>query len=87
VTFTKPASAPGFKFGNGDKGGYSIFGTSTEDGKRDGFAIHRFHPFATSEGSVVINGSVVDVKGDAMFVHAIQGMKPDSVGPFLLSTS
>lgn len=79
VTFTKPASAPGFKLGQGENGGFSFFGTSTEEGKRDGLVVHRFHPFVTSEGSIVVNGQMVDVKGDATFIHAIQGMRPDSV--------
>jgi hypothetical protein len=30
----------------------------------------------------VIGGKVVDIVGDATFIHAIQGMRPDSVGPF-----
>jgi hypothetical protein len=38
-------------------------------------------PFLKSEGSVVINGKVVDIVGDATFIHAIQGMRPDSVSP------
>jgi hypothetical protein len=37
-----------------------------------------------SEGSVVINGSVVDITGDGTFIHAIQGMRPDSVGSLSL---
>jgi len=28
---------------------------------------------------VVINGKVLDIVGDATFIHAIQGMRPDSV--------
>ena len=39
----------------------------------------RFHPMVRSSGSVVIEGAIVDAKGDGMFVHAIQGMRPDSV--------
>lgn len=87
VTFTKPSSAPGFKLGEGDKGGFSFFGTSTEEGKRDGFVVHRFHPFAISEGSIVVNGQAVDAKGDATFIHAIQGMRPDSVSRTSLASS
>lgn len=81
VTFTRPASAPGFKLGQGEQGGFSFFGAHPEEGKRDGLVVHRFHPFVTSEGSIVVNGQVVDVKGDATFIHAIQGMRPDSVSP------
>ena len=79
ATFTKPSSAPGFKYGEGPSGGISTFGTGIEEAKRDGFVVHRFMPFLKSEGSVVINGKVVDIVGDATFIHAIQGMRPDSV--------
>lgn len=75
MTFTKPASAPGFKLGDGPQGGYSTFG---KDGK-EGLVIHRFHPLVKSTGSLIIDGAVVDATGEAMFVHAIQGMRPDSV--------
>ena len=27
----------------------------------------------------MIDGVIVDAKGEAMFIHAIQGMRPDSV--------
>jgi len=30
---------------------------------------------------VVVGGKVVDIVGDATFIHAIQGMRPDSVCP------
>jgi len=39
VTFTRPAEAPGFKYGEGPMGGISTFGTAQEEGKRDGFAV------------------------------------------------
>jgi hypothetical protein len=39
VTFTRPADAPGFKFGEGPQGGISTFGTAQEEGKRDGFVV------------------------------------------------
>ncbi|KAK1924293.1 oxidative stress survival, Svf1-like protein [Papiliotrema laurentii] len=79
VTLTRPADAPGFKFGEGPDGGFSTFGKSREDGKRDGLVVHRFHPIVHSSGSVILDGQVVDAKGDGMFVHAIQGMRPDSI--------
>jgi len=31
---------------------------------------------------VVVDGAMVDIKGDGMFVHAIQGMRPDAVSSF-----
>ncbi|WVQ80796.1 hypothetical protein IAT38_002901 [Cryptococcus sp. DSM 104549] len=79
VAFKKPAEAPGFKLGQGADGGYSTFGAESAKGKRAGHVVHRFHPFNYSTGSVIVDGTVVDAKGDGMFVHAIQGMKPDSV--------
>ncbi len=66
---------PGFKYGEGDEGGYSRFGKD----KKDGFVIHRFHPFAVSSGSIVHDGKVIDAKGDGCFIHAIQAMRADSV--------
>lgn len=39
VKFTRPAGAPGFKFGEGPQGGYSVFGKETAEGKRDGMVI------------------------------------------------
>lgn len=35
----------------------------------------------------MVDGTVVDAKGEAMFVHAIQGMRPDSVGYMLIMIS
>jgi hypothetical protein len=43
------------------------------------FAHSRFHPLVESSGSIVVEGQIVDAKGDAMFVHAIQGMRPNNV--------
>ncbi|WWC94309.1 hypothetical protein V866_001151 [Kwoniella sp. B9012] len=79
VKFTKPAEAPGFKFGQGAQGGISTFGKDREEAKRDGFVVHRFHPFSFSSGTVTIEDKPLDVKGDGMFVHAIQGMRPNLV--------
>jgi len=79
LTFTRPADSPGFKYGDGPDGGFSVFGKDRAEGKRDGMVIHRFHPLVVSTGSVVVEGQIVDAKGDAMFVHAIQGMRPNNV--------
>lgn len=32
-----------------------------------------------STGSLVVEGEMIDAKGDAMFIHAIQCMRPDAV--------
>ena len=39
----------------------------------------RFFPLMKSSGSVVVDGKMLEATGDAMFVGAIQGMRPDSV--------
>jgi hypothetical protein len=43
LKFTKPASAPGFKLGDGPDGGISTFGKDREDGKRDGIVVQWVH--------------------------------------------
>ncbi|WRT66479.1 uncharacterized protein IL334_003438 [Kwoniella shivajii] len=79
VKFVRPAEAPGFKFGAGAQGGFSTFGKERQDAKRDGFVIHRFHPSAYSSGTITIGDKPLDVTGEGMFVHAIQGMRPNLV--------
>jgi hypothetical protein len=39
----------------------------------------RFHPHVQSSGQIMIDGKVIDAKGEAMFVAAIQGLRPDAV--------
>jgi len=41
----------------------------------------RFHPHVQSSGQIMIDGQVIDAKGEAMFVAAIQGLRPDAVSP------
>ncbi|KAK8864504.1 hypothetical protein IAR55_001754 [Kwoniella newhampshirensis] len=79
ITYTRPSSAPGFKYGEGPEGGISTFGKDRTPEKRDGYVVHRFHPLMHSAGTVIIDGQVVDAKGDAIFIHAIQGMRPNLV--------
>ncbi|EIN04901.1 survival factor 1 [Punctularia strigosozonata HHB-11173 SS5] len=74
---TRPASTPGFKVGKGPKGGYSYFGYDPE--KADGYVIHRFWPLTHAAGTLITKGQAIPVKGPGMFVHAIQGMRPNLV--------
>lgn len=37
MTYTKPANALGFKYGNGNEAGYSSFGKHPSAEKREGF--------------------------------------------------
>jgi hypothetical protein len=73
----RPASVPGFKVGKGPKGGYSYFGPNVE--KPEGYVIHRFWPRNLSTGHITLNGQATEFKGPSMFVHAIQGMRPNLV--------
>lgn len=73
----RPAAVPGFKVGNGDKGGYSYFGPDTAN--PEGYVIHRFWPRFSATGQVVKNGHASPIQGSGMFVHAIQGMRPNLI--------
>ncbi|TFY83296.1 hypothetical protein EWM64_g726 [Hericium alpestre] len=73
----RPVGAPGFKVGKGPKGGYSYFGHDLE--KPDGYVIHRFWPLTHGKGQIIQQGKVLAVDGPGMFVHAIQGMRPNLV--------
>ncbi|TKY90384.1 hypothetical protein EX895_000382 [Sporisorium graminicola] len=75
--FTRPASVQGWKLGAGPKGGFSYFGSNL--GSPEGYVIHRFWPVAESEGHIISKGAAIDAKGRGMFVHAIQGMRPNLV--------
>jgi len=70
-------SAQGFKLGKGPKGGYSYLGT--DQGKPEGYVVHRFWPRLFAEGHYVHNGKARAISGPGMFVHAIQGMRPNLV--------
>ncbi|KAF5359490.1 hypothetical protein D9756_003467 [Leucocoprinus leucothites] len=70
-------AARGFKVGKGPKGGHSYFGTDPE--KADGYVVHRFWPRLFGEGHFVHNGKAQAISGSGMFVHAIQGMRPNLV--------
>jgi len=73
----RPSTLPGYKVGKGPEGGYSYFGTDPQ--KADGYVIHRFWPRLQAPGHLIRNGKADAVKGMGMFVHAIQGMRPNLV--------
>jgi len=77
VDISRSASVPGFKIGKGPQGGYSFFGRNTA--KPDGYVVHRFWPLTTASGHVVHEGKAISMDGQGMFVHAIQGMRPNLV--------
>jgi hypothetical protein len=74
---TKPDGVPGFKIGKSPKGGFSYYGIDEND--PEGYMVHRFWPRTLGEGHVVHKGHALAFKGPGMFVHAIQGMRPDRV--------
>lgn len=68
---------PGFKVGKGPKGGFSYFGPDLAN--PEGYVVHRFWPRDTCKGAIILKGKVIDAKGPGMFIHAIQGMRPNLV--------
>ncbi|KAF7336643.1 hypothetical protein MVEN_02098800 [Mycena venus] len=77
LEITRPKLIPGYKIGPGEKGGYSYFGHDLN--KPDGYVIHRFWPRYYATGHIIRNGAASTIQGPGMFVHAIQGMRPDLV--------
>ncbi|KAJ7172452.1 survival factor 1 [Mycena filopes] len=74
---SRPKLIPGYKIGAGEKGGYSYFGSDLT--KPDGYVIHRFWPRYYATGHIIRNGAAESIQGPGMFVHAIQGMRPDNI--------
>lgn len=74
---SRPAGVDGWKFGNGPKGGFSYFGTDAA--KPDGYVVHRFWPQTATSGHIIVKGQAIEATGSGMFVHAIQGMRPNLI--------
>lgn len=64
-------AAPGFHAG---KTGTTLFGTDLKDPW--GQMRHAFWPRCTSEGSITTKDGDVNLKGQAIYIYALQGMKP-----------
>jgi len=71
VNITVTRSAPGFVVGQDGK---TTFGTDLENPW--GFMRHVFWPKNKVEGTILTKDGPIDFKGQALFIHAIQGMKP-----------
>jgi hypothetical protein len=71
VNLTITQIAPGFKVG---KDGKSYYGTDPKEPW--GFMRHEFWPRNTASGTIVTEDGPIDFKGQALFIHANQGMKP-----------
>lgn len=76
-SFTRPSTSSGWKLGSGAQGGMSYFGPTKDS--PDGYVVHRFWPQALSKGHIISKGKAIDAEGVGMFVHAIQGMRPNLV--------
>ncbi|KAG9015360.1 putative cell survival pathways protein [Tulasnella sp. JGI-2019a] len=74
---TRPSSILGFKVGKGPKGGYTYFGADVE--KPEGYVFHKFWPRTSCKGHIIHKGQAIPAVGHGMFVHAIQGMRPNLV--------
>jgi hypothetical protein len=77
LVVSRPAAIAGFKLGNGPKGGFSYFGA--DPAKPEGYVVHRFWPQTHCTGHIICNGQAIEANGTGMFVHAIQGMRPNLV--------
>ncbi|KAL3427409.1 survival factor 1 [Phlyctema vagabunda] len=71
VNLTITQTAPGFQVGNDGK---TNFGT--DPAQPWGTLRHVFWPRNVVEGSIVTKDGPIDFKGKALFVHALQAMKP-----------
>lgn len=71
VNLTIRKAAPGFVCG---KDGKTLFGTDLSDPW--GTMRHSFWPRCVAEGTIKTADGPIDFKGQALFIHALQGMKP-----------
>lgn len=77
VVVSRPVGIQGFKMGKGPKGGFSQFGPDKEN--PEGYVVHRFWPRSHISGHVISEGRAIEAKGAGMFIHAIQGMRPNLI--------
>jgi len=74
---TRPAAVPGFKIGKGPQGGHSNFGP--DKANPEGYVVHRFWPRTQCSGHIIHKGQAIPAIGPGMFVHTIQGMRPNLI--------
>jgi len=92
LKFKRAEGAPGWKLGMGPKGGMTYFGAEksgtskdkeTPDGAAgtDGYVVHRFWPRCHVSGIVRMGNEVLSLDSGSrgIFIHAIQGMRPNLV--------
>ena len=92
LKFKRAEGAPGWELGMGPKGGMTYFGAEksgaskdkeTPDGAAgtDGYVVHRFWPRCHVSGIVRMGNQVLSLDSGSrgIFIHAIQGMRPNLV--------
>ena len=75
VNLVVTRKAPGFHVG---KDGKSYYGTNPDNPW--GSMRHAFWPRCSVEGSILTKDGDIDFKGSALFIMALQGMKPHHAG-------
>jgi Svf1-like N-terminal lipocalin domain len=75
VNLTLTQAAPGFQVG---KDGTTYFGT--DPSHPWGSMRHAFWPRCDVEGTIITKEKKYDMRGRALFIHALQGMKPHHAG-------
>lgn len=75
--FARPAAIPGFKLGQGPKGGFTYFGPDVAT--PEGYVVHRFWPRTATTGTYTQAGKSTSISGPGMLSHAIQGMRPNLI--------
>ncbi|KAF7796603.1 hypothetical protein EIP86_007785 [Pleurotus ostreatoroseus] len=74
---SRARGAPGFKVGRGPQGGFSYFGP--DRAHPESYVLHRFWPRTHARGVLTLRGRAIDAQGPGMYVHAVQGMRPNLV--------
>lgn len=80
LVVSRPSAVAGFKVGPTTpqrKGGFTYFGPDLAN--PDGHVVHRFWPYTHATGHITLHGQAKEIKGTGMFVHAIQGMRPNLI--------
>ncbi|CAE6451449.1 unnamed protein product [Rhizoctonia solani] len=73
LSISRPATADGFKVGRGE----SLFGTNVN--KPEGYVVNRFWPRTKCTGNIIKSGEAIKARGVGVFVHTIQGMRPNLI--------
>ena len=75
LDISRAADAPGFKVGKGPKGGFSYYGQDLAN--PESYMMHRFWPRTHAKGVFILRGEAIEANGPGVYIHAIQGMRPN----------